>query len=167
MSVLNALDTGGDRLSDRTRHIRVYGDIGAPIVGGLNRGTNLRFGVLGRFNRIIGRSDAAPCHQLDLTRTVPQLLSRSQADFIGAVSNRCDAHDLGVAQRAAQHARNLKGESKIAMPRGLRDESARGINARTNHDTFVDGALEPEHGTTKVAHSGKTSHQCRLSLSRT
>src|SRR6202040_1685384 len=119
MSVLNALDTGGDRLSDRTRHIRVYGDIGAPIVGGLNRGTNLRFGVLGRFNRIIGRSDAAACHQLDLARTVPQLLSRSQADFIGAVSDGSDAFEFGVAQRSAQRPRNLKEKPKVSMAGGL------------------------------------------------
>ena len=97
MSVLNALDTGGDRLSDRTRRIRVYSDISAPIVSRLIRSANLRLGVLGRFNRIIGRSDAAACHQLDLARTVPQLLSRSQADFIGAVSDGSDAFELGVA----------------------------------------------------------------------
>src|SRR6202040_3544662 len=97
MSVFNALDTGRDRLSDRTRRIRVYGDIGAPIVGGLNRGTNLRFGVRGRFYRIIGRSDAAPRHQLDLARTVPQLLSRAQAHLIGAVGDGCDAFEFGVA----------------------------------------------------------------------
>jgi hypothetical protein len=53
MSVFDALDTGRERLSDRTRRIRVHGHISAPIVGGLSRGTNLRFGVLGRFNRII------------------------------------------------------------------------------------------------------------------
>ena len=52
-------DAGGDRLPDRTRRIRMYGHIGAPIFGSLNRGTNLRFGVLGRFDRIVEASDAA------------------------------------------------------------------------------------------------------------
>ena len=52
------------------------------------------------------------------------------------------------------------------MSRGLRDESARGIDARTDHDAFVNGALEAEHGTTQVAHSRETPHQRRLGLSR-
>jgi hypothetical protein len=52
-TVFNALDPGGDRLSDRTRGICVYGDIGAPIFGRLHRGSNLCFGVLGRFYRIM------------------------------------------------------------------------------------------------------------------
>src|SRR5215475_12702119 len=151
MTVFDALDAGRDSLSDRPRNVCVHGHISPPIVGGLNRGANLRFSVLGRFDRIVWRGDTTTRHHLDLASALSQLLSRSQAHLIGAVSNRCDAHDLGVAQRAAQHARNLKGESKISMPRGLRDESARGINARANHDTFVDGALEPEHGTPKVA----------------
>ena len=166
MAVLDALDAGGNRLSDRARRIRMHGHIGAPIVGRLNRGANLRFGVLGRFDRIVGRRDAAAGHQLDLTRALSQLLSRSQADLIGAVGDGCDALDLGVAQRAAQRPRNLEGESKISMSRGLRDESARGIDARTNHDTFVNGALEPEHGAAKVAHGGETPHQRRLGLPR-
>ena len=166
MTVFDALDAGRDRLSDRPRNVCVHGHIGAPIFGRFNRGANLRLGVLGRFDRIVWRGDATARHQLDLACALSQLLSRPQAHLIGAVSNRCDAHDLGVAQRAARHARNLKGESKIPMSRGLRDEGARGIDARTNHDTFVNGALEPEHRTTKVAHSGETSHQCRLSLSR-
>ena len=59
-----------------------------------------------------------------------------------------------------------KEKPKISMSRGLRDESARGIDARTDHDAFVNGALEPEHGTTQVAHCCETPHQRRLSLSR-
>src|SRR5262249_13776472 len=102
----------------------------------------------------------------DLTGTLSQLFSRPQPHLIGAVGNRCDAHDLGVAQRPARHTRKLESKAKIAMPRGLRDESDRRIDARTNHDTLVNGALEPEHPTPKVAHSSETSHQGRLSLSR-
>ena len=166
MAVFDALDAGGDRLPDRARRIGVYGHIGAPILGSLDRGTNLRFGVLGRFDRIVGRGDAAARHQLDLARAMPQLLSRAQADLIGAVGDGCDALDLGVAQRPAQRPRNLKEKPKVSMARGLRDESARGIDARTKHHTFVDRALEPEHGTTKVAHRRETPHQRRFRLSR-
>ena len=52
------------------------------------------------------------------------------------------------------------------MSRGLRDERARGIDARTDHDAFVNGALEAEHGTTQVAHGRETPHQRRLGLPR-
>ena len=166
MAVLDALDAGGDRLPDRTRRICVHGHIGAPIFGGLNRRTNLRFSVLGRFDRIERRADATTCHQLDLTRACSQLFSGSQADLIGAVGNGCDAFDLGVAQRAAKRPRNLEGEPKISMSRGLRNHGPTRIDARTNHDTFVNGALEPEHGPAQIAHSGETPHQRRLSLSR-
>src|SRR4029450_8439554 len=166
MAVLDALDAGGDPLPDRTRSIRVHGHIGAPIFGGLNRGANLRFSILGRFNRIERRADATTCHQLDLTRPRPQLFSGPPADLIWAVSNGCDAFDLGVAQRAAKGPRNLEGEPKISMPRGLRNHRSTRIDARTNHDTFVNRALEPEHRPTQITHCGETPHQGRLSLSR-
>ena len=166
MSMLDAFDAGGNGLSDRPGRIGMYGHIGAPIFGGLDRGANFRFGVLGRFDRIVGRGDATARHQLDLARAVPQLLPRAQAHLIGAVGDGCDALDLGVAQRPAQCPRNLEDEPKISMARGLRDESARRIDARTNHDAFVDGALEPEHGTAEVAYRGETSHQRRFCLTR-
>jgi len=53
--------------------------------------------------------------QLDLACALSQLLSRSQADLVGAVGNGCDTLDLGMAQRPAQRARNLEGP-KISMP---------------------------------------------------
>jgi hypothetical protein len=77
MSVLNGLDAGGDRLADRPRHICVNGNVSAPILCGLDRCMDLRFGILDRFDRIVGRGDAAARHQLDLARAVPQLLSRA------------------------------------------------------------------------------------------
>lgn len=52
------------------------------------------------------------------------------------------------------------------MARGLRDESSGRIDARTDRDTLVDGALEPEDRTTEVTHGRKTPHQSRLRLSR-
>ena len=51
--MFDAFDPGGDGLSDRTWRIRVYGDIGAPIFGRLNRSMNLRFTELGRFDWIV------------------------------------------------------------------------------------------------------------------
>ena len=153
-------------MSDRTRHIRVYGYVGAPIVGSLNRGANLRFSILGRFNRIERRADATTCHQLDLTRARSQLFSGPQADLIGAVSNGCDAFDLGVAQRAAKGPRNLEGEPKISMSRGLRNHGSTRIDARPRRHPFVNRALQPEHRPTQITHCGETPHQRRLSLSR-
>ena len=50
-------------------------DIRAPIVGRLNGGANLRFGVLRRLDRIIGRGNAAAGHELDLAGALPQLFS--------------------------------------------------------------------------------------------
>src|SRR5262245_13261217 len=114
--MFEALGAGGYRLPDGTRNIRVDGHIRAPILGGLHSGTDLRFGVLSRFDRIVGRGDATSGHQLDLTRSMSQLLSRSQPDLIGAVSNGRDALDLGVTQGTAQRPWNLEGEPKVSMP---------------------------------------------------
>ena len=52
------------------------------------------------------------------------------------------------------------------MSRGLRNHGATRIDARTNHDAFVNGALQPEHRPTQITHCGETPHQRRLSLSR-
>ena len=162
--MLDALDAGGYRLPDGPRRIGVYGHIGTPALGGLNRRANLRFGVLHRFDWVVGRGHAAASHQLDLTRAVSQLFSGSQPDLIRAVRNGRNALDLGVAQRTAQRPRELEEEAKIPMSRGLRDESARRINARTNHHAFIDSALKPEHGTANIPHRGESPHQRRLSL---
>src|SRR5215831_3805595 len=166
MSMLDAFDASGNGMSDRPRRIGVHGHIGAPILRSLDCGTDLRFGVLGRFDRIVGRGDATTRHQLDLARATPQLLSRAQADLIGAVGDGCDALDLGMAQGPSQCPRHLKDKAKISMPRSLRYESTRRIDARANHDTFVNWALEPEHGPAKVAYCGETSHQRRFRLTR-
>ncbi len=96
MTVFDALDAGGDRLSDRPRNVCVHGYIGTPIIGRLDRGANLRLGVLGRFDRIVGRGDATARHELDLACALSQLLSCSQANLIGAVGNGCDTLDLGM-----------------------------------------------------------------------
>ena len=77
MAVLNTFDAGGNRLADRPRDICVSGNVGSPILCRLDCGMDLRFRILGRFDRIVGRSDAAARHHLDLTCTMPQLLSRS------------------------------------------------------------------------------------------
>src|SRR4051794_26052936 len=119
MPVFDASDAGGDRLSDRTRRIRMHGHIGAPILCRLDRGTYFHLGVLGRFDWIVGRADAAAPHQLDLARALPQLLPRSQANLIGAVGDGCYPLDLGVAQWSSERARNLEKKAKISMTRGL------------------------------------------------
>ena len=64
MTMLDALDARGDRLSDRTRHIRVYGYIRAPIVGGFSRGAKLRFSVLGRSIGLRGELTPPPAISL-------------------------------------------------------------------------------------------------------
>ena len=64
--------------------------------------------------------------------------------------------------------RSVRGSSKrnrVSMTRGLRDHGPRRIDARPNHDTFVNGAFEPEYGSTQITHCGETPHQRRLSLS--
>ncbi len=166
LTVLDTLNSGGDCLPDCTRRVGVHRDIRAPILGGLNSGTNLRFGVLRRLDRIVGRGNAAAGHELDLAGALPQLLPGSQSDFVGAVGNGRDTLDLGVAQRASERAGNFKGEPEISMPGGLRDKSARRIDARTNGDTFVDGAFKSKDGTPKVANGREPPHQRRLGLSR-
>src|ERR1700733_10834067 len=71
-----------------------------------------------------------------------------------------------MAQLASGHPRNLEGESEITMARGLRDESTGRIDARTDRDTLVDGALEPEDPTTEVTHGREIPPQSLLRLSR-
>src|SRR5690349_10550002 len=102
MTVIDALDAGGNGLPDRGWRICVYGHVGAPIAGSLNRGADLGFGILRRFDRIVRGRDTTAGHQLDLTRTLSELLARSQPDLVGAVSDGCNALNLGVAQVTAQ-----------------------------------------------------------------
>src|SRR5271165_4006692 len=71
-----------------------------------------------------------------------------------------------MAQWTAEHPRNLEREPEISMSRGLRNKSARGIDARTDRDTFVDSALEAKDRTTEVTYRRETPHQRRFSLPR-
>ena len=124
---------------------------------------HFRFRVLGRFDWIVRRGNAAASHQLDLACAVPQLLSRSHAYLIWAVGDGCDTLDFGVAQRTTQSPRNLKEKPEVSMPRGFRDESARGVDARNNHYTFVDGAFEtgPPTSRTVVKSGISVASACR------
>src|SRR5262245_50249663 len=70
-----------------------------------------------------------------------------------------------MTERSAKLARHLEGKSEISMAGGLRNERTGRIDARTNDDPFVDGALKAKHWTAEVSHGCKTPHQRRLSLS--
>ena len=164
--MLDDLHAGPDGLPDGARRVGMDGDVGAPVLGGLDRGPDLGFGVLGRFDRIVRRADAAAPHHLDLARPQSQLLARAQPDLVRAVGNGSETLELGVAERAARCPRQLEREAKVAMARGLRDDGAGRIDARTDADAFVDGALQPGHGTAEVAHRREAPHQGRLGLSR-
>src|SRR6516225_11083021 len=70
-----------------------------------------------------------------------------------------------MTERSAKLAWHLEGKSEISMSGGLRNEGTGRVDARTNDDPFVDGALEAKHWAAEVPHRCKTPHQRRLSLS--
>src|SRR6202011_5427230 len=78
-------------------------------------------------DRIVRRTDATSCHQLDLTGALSQLLARAQPHLIGAVGDGCDAGDLRLAQRPAKGPRNFVARPKISVARGLRANYTRGL----------------------------------------
>ena len=66
MAVLDALHAGGDRPLDRRRRVGVHGDIGAPVLGGFDRGAQLGLGEGRDVERAVRRRHAAARGQLDL-----------------------------------------------------------------------------------------------------
>ena len=60
---------------------------------------------------LYGELTRATGHQLDLARTLSQLLSRAQPNLIGTVGNRRNAFDLGVTQRTTRQSRNFEGRN--------------------------------------------------------
>jgi len=154
--------------SDRTRHIRVYGYVGAPIVGGPQPRARISASVYW-VDSIGLRGELTPttCHQLDLTRARSQLFSGPQADLIGAVSNGCDAFDLGVAQRAAKgSAEPRRGTENLRVPRFAKSWLHKDRCAAPAITPSSIARFSPNNRPTQITHCGETPHQRRLSLSR-
>ena len=97
------------------------------------------------------RANTAARHELDLAGALPQLLADAQTNFVGALGDRGDALTRGVAERAARLPRQLEEEAEITVARGLRDGSARRMDAGTGRDAFIDRPLQSEDRPAKVA----------------
>src|SRR3954469_8555716 len=162
--MLQAFDTGIDRLADCRRRVGVHRYICAPIAGRLNGCTDLGFGVLDGLKRIVLRTDAPATHQLYLTCALSELLPRPEANLVRTVGDCSNTFKFGMAERTAKGARQLEGEAEVTVSGGLGDEGPRGVDAGANHDAFIDGALKAEHRAAHIADGGETAHKRRFCL---
>ena len=80
------------------------------------------------------------------------------AHFVGAVGDHGMA-DLLAARKSVARARHFERHPEVAVAAGDGDHRARGIDARTGDDAFIDGALEAEAVPAHVAHGREATHQ--------
>lgn len=161
MTVLDASDAGGDGALDSDRRIGVGGNVCAPIVGGLDGGTQLGLGEGRDVEWTERRGHAAARGELHLGGTLHQLLAGAHAHLVGTVGNHAGADPLHAAEHAADGSRQIRELAEVAMTTGDGDDGAGWIDARTGDEVLVDGLLEAEARPAHVAHRREAAHQRR------
>ena len=95
--------------------VGVHRDIGAPVLGGLDGGAQLRLGEGRDVERAVRRGDAAAGRQLDLRGAQHELLADAQPHLVGAVGDHAAA-DLppcaSAGRRACAAARRAGGSRR-------------------------------------------------------
>src|SRR5271155_4286153 len=122
----------------------MHRNVSAPVLGGLNGGTQLGLAEGGHVDRAEGRRHPASRRQLDLRRALHELLAHTQADLVRAVGETAAADLFHARSRAAEVARHLERLAEVAMTTGDGDHGTGRINARAGDNALVNGALEPE-----------------------
>jgi hypothetical protein len=101
MAMLDHLDACGDRPLNGCRGIRMHRDIGAPILGGLNRGPQLVFGERGNIQWAVRRRHATAGRQLDLRSAEQELLTHADPHLIRRIGNHAAVDYLHARQSPA------------------------------------------------------------------
>lgn len=153
MAVLDAPYAGSNRPLDRGRRVGVNGDVGAPVLGGFNGGTQLRLGERDRVEWTVRRRDPSTRRQFDLRCAEHELLPHAQANLIWTVRDHAAPDHFHARSRVAEAARELESLAEVAMAAGYGDDSAGRIDARAGDQALVNGPLEPERGAAHIANS--------------
>src|SRR5262245_45575495 len=120
-AMLDALYTRSDRLLDCFRRESMNGDIGAPVLSGLDRGMKLRWGERHHVDRAEGRWNTPACRKLDLRRALHELIAGSNTYIVRAVSDRKCPNLLTAIKLTADLTRQIGELAEISMPAGHRD----------------------------------------------
>jgi hypothetical protein len=112
-----------------------------PSLCGRYRSPHFGFRILHGVERIVGRSDTAAAHYLDLAGTKHKLFTHPAKHFGLAIGNRRNSPLLCDAKVGLRHPRQIGPHAEIAMSRSLRNHGTRGVNARARNAAFIDRAL--------------------------
>ena len=105
------------------------------------------------------RRDAAAGGELDVHGAAHELLAHAQADLVGAVGDGRMPGMVDERARCAERSRQIANVAEVTVPTGHRDDRARGIDARADHDAVVDDVLQREAVAAHVADGGEPAHQ--------
>jgi hypothetical protein len=134
-------------------------DVGAPVRGRFDGGTQLGLGKGGHVERAMGRCHSPSPRQLDLRCAQQELLTYPQADLVRAVGEQAAAELFHARQRTAEGTRHLERLAEVAMTAGDGNHGAGRIDAGAGDHALVDGALEPGRRPADVANGGKPAQQ--------
>ena len=164
MTVLDALDAGRDRPLDRGRRIGVHGDVSLPIRRGLDARAQLGLAERHHVERCPRRRHPAAGGELDLRRSLQQLLASPETHLVGAVGDAGRARSLERARSAARVARKIGQRTEVAVAAARCDHRARRIDARPGREAVVDRLFQAKRRAAEVADGGETAHQRALGL---
>ena len=159
MAVLDAFHAGCDRALDRGRRVGVGADIGAPVLGRLDRGAQLGLGEGGHVERAERRGDAAAGRELDLRCALHELLAHAQAHLVRAVGDHAAAELLDTAEHAAEGPRQIGELAEIAVAAGDGDHRAGRIDARSRQRRPRRWRASDRRRPAHVADGGEAAHQ--------
>ncbi len=157
--MLDAFDAGLDRPAYGFRGIGVHGHIGAPVVGGLDRGLHLVQRVLRHIQRVVGRGGAAAGHDLDLGRAGAQVFTGRGQYLVPAIGDEAHAHQFASRNRTTEPAGTIARHPEVTVAGGLRDHRAAWVDARPDVLALVDRPLDTEYRAAHVPGGSESAQQ--------
>ena len=155
--MVDAADARTDGRLNGSWRIGMDRDIGAPVRRRGHRRAHFILGVLGDVERVEVGRDSAAGHDLDLACALHQLFAHPAEHLRYAIGNRGVTIAFGGVQRRRIGARKIGHKPEVAVPGGLRDGGAAGPYSRPGDEALVNGAFQPEGGSTEIAHRGEAA----------
>ena len=145
-----AIDGAGDRLGriGMGQHVATEG------VRLLDGGGDLLDRELQRFQRVVGRGDAAGDHQLHLVGALAHLLAGGLAHLVRAVGDAADEHHAVAAETGRA---DVGAAVAVVVAAGRTDRAAGDEEARARDQARFDGGLGPPVGAAGIAHGGEAA----------
>lgn len=134
-------------------------DVGAVVLGSLNRRAHLFRCELQRVERVVHRRRATANGQFDLRGTLAELFTHRCQDMRNTIGDAGETDRVGTAWASVELVRDLVDESEIAVTRSLGNHRLAGIDSRSLELTLVDEALHRSCVATHVPDCGETAQQ--------